>query len=133
RRLRLLQITSLSTLRNPKHKGAWKKIVPLILAVILSIGGYQVYQYNRAPSERDKLAFIYECDEYISNAVFKGDNDSRESAKATCACLWPDLVGRYQTMGKINEKVRYDGSVRIGDKEVNAMALTCLKDYQNRS
>lgn len=102
----------------------------LLLVVCLPFGGYQYYQYNRSPSEQDRLAFIYECDEYLANDVFKSEN--RDSAKATCSCLWPDLVGRYHSIGKINEKARDNGKVSIGDKDVNAMSLTCLKDYQNR-
>ncbi len=102
----------------------------LLLVVCLPFGGYQYYQYNRSPNEQDRLAFIYECDEYLANDVFKSEN--RDSAKATCSCLWPDLVGRYHSIGKINEKARDNGKVSIGDKDVNAMSLTCLKDYQNR-
>ena len=102
----------------------------LLLVVCLPFGGYQYYQYNRSPNEQDRLAFIYECDEYMANDVFK--SESRDSAKATCSCLWPDLVGRYHSIGKINEKARDNGKVSIGDKDVNAMSLTCLKDYQNR-
>lgn len=109
---------------------ATKITVILLLVVCLPFGGYQYYQYNRSPNEQDRLAFIYECDEYMANDVFKSDN--RDSAKATCSCLWPDLVGRYHTIGNINEKTRDDGKVSIGDKDVNAMAITCLKDYQNR-
>ena len=109
---------------------AIKITVILLLVVCLPFGGYQYYQYNRSPSEQDRLAFIYECDEYMANDVFK--SESRDSAKATCSCLWPDLVGRYQAIGKINEKARNDGKVSIGDKDVNAMAITCLKDYHNR-
>lgn len=107
-----------------------KITVILLLIVCLPFGGYQYYQYNRAPNEQDRLAFIYECDEYLAKEIFKSDD--RDSAKATCSCLWPDLAGRYQTIGKINEKARDDGRVSIGDKDVNAMSLTCLKDYQNR-
>ena len=102
----------------------------LLLVVCLPFGGYQYYQYNRSPNEQDRIAFIYECDEYLANDVFKSEN--RDSAKATCSCLWPDLVGRYHSIGKINEKARDNGKVSIGDKDVNAMSLTCLKDYQNR-
>jgi hypothetical protein len=102
----------------------------LLLVVCLPFGGYRYYQYNRSPNEQDRLAFIYECDEYMANDVFK--SESRDSAKATCSCLWPDLVGRYHSIGKINEKARDNGKVSIGDKDVNAMSLTCLKDYQNR-
>lgn len=102
----------------------------LLLVVCLPFGGYWYYQYNRSPNEQDRLAFIYECDEYMANDVFK--SESRDSAKATCSCLWPDLVGRYHSIGKINEKARDNGKVSIGDKDVNAMSLTCLKDYQNR-
>lgn len=102
----------------------------LLLVVCLPFGGYRYYQYNRSPSEQDRLAFIYECDEYITNDVYEGKG--RDSAKAVCSCLWPDLVGRYHTIGKINEKARDNGKVSIGDKDVNAMSLTCLKDYQNR-
>lgn len=109
---------------------AFKTTVILLLAICLPFGGYQFYQYNRSPNEQDRLAFIYECDEYMANDVFKGE--SRDSAKATCSCLWPDLVGRYSTIGKINEKVRDEGIVSIGDSDVNAMARTCLNDYQNR-
>ena len=109
---------------------AIKTTVILLLIVCLPFGGYRYYQYNRSPSEQDRLAFIYECDEHMANDVFKGE--SRDSAKAICSCLWPDLVGRYHTIGKINEKARDDSKVSIGDKDVNAMAITCLKDYQNR-
>ena len=109
---------------------ALKSTLILLLVVCLPFGGYQYYQYNRSPNEQDRLAFIYECDEYITNDVYKGD--SRDTAKAVCSCLWPDLVGRYHSIGKINEKARDDGRVSIGDKDVNAMSLTCLKDYQNR-
>lgn len=109
---------------------AVKITVTLLLVVCLPFGGYQYYQYNRSPNEQDRLAFIYECDEYMANDVFKGE--SRDSAKATCSCLWPDLVGRYHTIGKINEKARDDSKVSIGDSDVNTMARTCLNDYQNR-
>ena len=109
---------------------AIKVTVILLLVVCLPFGAYQYYQYNRSPNEQDRLAFIYECDEYITNDVYKGK--SRDTAKAVCSCLWPDLVGRYHTIGKINEKARDNGKVSIGDKDVNAMSLTCLDDYQNR-
>ncbi len=116
-----------------EHGGLGKAIkitVIMLLIFCLPFGGYQYYQYNRSPNEQDRLAFIYECDEYLANDVFKSEN--RDSAKATCSCLWPDLVGRYHSIGKINEKVKDNGKVSIGDKDVNAMSLTCLKDYQNK-
>lgn len=116
----LLPLTAIST-------DMQKKLVFLVVTIAIFTGGYQVYQYNRAPNERDRLVFIYECDKYIANGI------GIDKAKAACSCLWPDLVGRYQTIGKINDRVRYDGNVNIGDPEVNAMTLTCLKDYRNRS
>lgn len=109
---------------------AIKITIILLLVICLPFGGFKFYQYNRSPTEQDRLAFIYECDEYMANDVFK--SESRDSAKATCACLWPDLVGRYKTIGEINSKARDDSKVSIGDSDVNAMAVTCLKDYQDR-
>lgn len=110
---------------------AIKTTVILLLVVCLPFGGYQYYQYNRSPSEQDRLAFIYECDEYYTNEVFKSE-DSRDTAKAMCNCLWPDLVGKYGAMGKINDVARWSGSVTQGDKEFNHMSKVCLDDYQNR-
>lgn len=125
-------VNSLAT--NEIHKGNKStvsgKLVAGLVILGLLFGGNHFYQYNRAPNEQDRLAFIYGCDEYLANEVFKSDD--RESAKAVCSCLWPDLVGRYHTIGKINEKARDNGKVSIGDKDVNAMSLMCLKDYQNR-
>lgn len=109
---------------------AIKTTIIFLLVVCLPFGGYQYYQYNRLPNEKDRLVFIYECDEYITNKVYEGKG--RDNAKAICSCLWPDLVDRYHTIGKINEKARDNGKMSIGDKDVNAMSLTCLKDYQNR-
>lgn len=126
-------VNSLAT--NEKHKSSRpiisNKLVTGLVILGLLFGSYHFYQYNRAPNEQDRLAFIYGCDEYLANEVFKSED--RDSAKATCSCLWPDLVGRYQTIGKINEKSRDNGKVSIGDSDVNAMALTCLKDHQSRN
>lgn len=110
---------------------AIKITVILLLVVCLPFGGYRYYQYNRTPSEQDRLAFIYECDEYYTNEVFKSE-DSRDTAKAMCNCLWPDLVGKYGAMGKINDVARWSGSVTQGDKEFNHMSKVCLEDYQNK-
>lgn len=109
---------------------AIKITVIFLLVVCLPFGGYQYYKFNRAPSEQDRLAYIYDCDEYITNVIYKGKD--RDTAKAVCGCLWPDLVGRYKSIGMINEKARDNGKVSIGDSDVNAMSITCLKDYQNR-
>lgn len=103
----------------------------LLLIICLPFGGYRYYQYNRSPDNRDRLAFIYECDEYYTNEVFKSE-DSRDTAKAMCNCLWPDLVGKYGAMGKINDVARWSGSVTQGDKEFNHMSKVCLDDYHNR-
>lgn len=112
---------------------AIKTTITVLLLVSLPYGGYQYYQYNRAPNDQDRLAFIYECDEHLANDVFKGENRSRATAQATCTCLWPDLVGRYHTIGKINEKARYNnGELSIAANDINAMALTCMKDFHNR-
>ena len=111
---------------------AIKTTIILLLVVCLPFGGYQYYQYNRSSNERDKLTFIYECDEYYTNEVFKSER-SRDTAKAICNCLWPDLVGKYGTMGKINDIARWSGSVTHGDKEFNHMSKVCLDDYRNRN
>lgn len=110
---------------------AIKTTIIFLLVVCLPFGGYQYYRYNRSPNEKDKLAFIYECDEYYTNEVFKGKR-SRDTAKAICNCLWPDLVGRYGAMGKINDVARWSGSVTQGDEEFNHMSKVCLDDYRNR-
>jgi len=111
---------------------AIKTTIILLLVVCLPFGGYQYHQYNRSPNEKDKLTFIYECDEYYTNEVFKSER-SRDTAKAICNCLWPDLVGKYGTMGKINDVARWSGSVTHGDKEFNHMSKVCLDDYRNRN
>ena len=110
---------------------AIKTTIIFLLVVCLPFGGYQYHQYNRSPSEKDRLAFIYECDEYYINEVFKGER-SRDTAKAICSCLWTDLVGRYGVMGKINDVARWSGSVTQGDKEFNRMSKVCLDYYHNR-
>ena len=110
---------------------AIKMTVMLLLVVCLTFGGYQYSRYNRSPNEQDRLAFIYECDEYYTNKVFESE-DSRDTAKAMCNCLWPDLVGKYGAMGKINDVARWSGSVSQGDEEFNHMSEVCLKDYHNR-
>jgi hypothetical protein len=110
---------------------AIKTTIIFLLVVCLPFGGYQYYHYNRSPNEKDKLAFIYECDEYYTNEVFKGKR-SRDTAKAICNCLWPDLVGRYGAMGKINDVARWSGSVTQGDKEFDRVSKVCLDDYHNR-
>lgn len=112
---------------------AIKITVILLLVICLPFGGYQYYKYNRSPNEQDRLAFIYECDEYLANEVFRESDDNREIAKSICGCLWPDLVGRYQSIGKINEKARDDGKVSIGNEDVNNMAKTCLSDYHDNN
>jgi len=109
---------------------AIKTTLLLLTVVCLPFGVFQYYQYNRAPNEQERLTFIYECDEYMTNDVYEGKY--RDTAKAVCSCLWPGLSGRYKTIGAINEKVRSDGKISIGDKDVNTMASICLKDYQNR-
>lgn len=119
---------------NNNHRAGYSTVVKTILlmglVVVLPVSLWGYHSYNRTPNDSDKLAFIYECDEYLANDIFKnGDSSDRDAAKATCACLWPDLVGRYHTIGKINEKVRNDGQVSISDSEVNAMGLKCLEDY----
>lgn len=110
---------------------AIKITIILLLVICLPFGGYRYSQYNRSPSEQDRLAFIYECDEYYTNEVFKSE-DSRDTAKAICNCLWPDLVGKYGAMGKINDVARWSGSVTQGDDEFNHMSKVCLDDYHNR-
>lgn len=110
---------------------AIKTTAILLMVVCLPFGGYQYYQYNQAPNEQDRLAFIYECDEYMTNEVYEGKY--RDTAKAVCGCLWPDLVGRYQSIGKINDKARDNDKVSIGDSDVNAMAGTCLDDYHDNN
>lgn len=50
---------------------AIKITVILLLVVCLPFRGYQYHQYNRSPNEQDRIAFIYECDEYMANDVFK--------------------------------------------------------------
>lgn len=111
---------------------AIKTTIILLLVVCLPFGGYQYHQYNRSPNEKDKLTFIYECDEYYTNEVFNSER-SRDTAKAICNCLWPDLVGKYGTMGKINDVARWSGSVTHGDKEFNHMSKVCLDNYRNRN
>ena len=44
-----------------------------------------------------------------------------------------NLVGKYGTMGKINDVARWSGSVTHGDKEFNHMSKVCLDDYRNRN
>lgn len=105
--------------------------VILLLTICLPFGGYRYYQYNRTPGYSDQMSYVYECEEYLANNVHKDSEDRREIAKKVCGCLWPDLVGRYHTIGKINEKARIDGKVSIGNSEVNAMSVTCLEDYFN--
>lgn len=118
---------SLLSIGGANNASAWKKIIPFIVAIAVATGGYQFYQYNRAPNEQDRLSFLYECNEYIARGM------DRSTAKAVCGCLWPNLVGRYQSIGKINEKARYDGEVSIGGGEVNAMAITCLDDHHDNN
>lgn len=110
---------------------ATKITIILLLVICLPFVGYKYSQYNRSPNEQDRLAFIYECDEYYTNEVFKSE-DSRDTAKAMCNCLWPDLVGKYGAMGKINDVARWSGSVTQGDDEFNHMSKVCLDDYHNK-
>ena len=109
----------------------YNRVLIGLIIIGLLLGGYHLYQYNRTPSYSDQMSYVYECEEYLANNVHKDSEDRREIAKKVCGCLWPDLVGRYHTIGKINEKARIDGKVSIGNSEVNAMSVTCLEDYFN--
>lgn len=94
---------------------AIKTTILLLAVVCLPFGGYQYYQYNRSPSESDKLTFIYGCSDYAANKIFKDDSKGNTGdAKDICYCLWPDLVGKYQTAGAINKEVKDSKGFNFG-------------------
>ncbi len=118
---------------NGRFGRAAKITIFLLIIVCLPLGSYQYNQYRRTPNESDKLAFIYGCSDYVANDIFKGNvKGDTGNAKSLCYCLWPDLVGRYHTIGAINEEVKDGDSYKFGGTSSD-MYNTCVKEKYNDS
>ncbi len=100
----------------------------LLLVVCLPFGSYQYYQYNRTPNESDKMAFVYDCTDYAAYSIFKGDSKGDTGgAKDLCYCLWPDLVGKYHTIGAIDKEIKDDDGYNFGEDSTK-MYNSCIDE-----
>lgn len=106
-----------------------KTIIGMGLVVVLPVILWGYTSYNRTPSSTDKASFIYDCSDHAANEIFKGDSKGNTSqAKEICGRLWSDMVGRYQSIGKINDNVRDGSDFGFYTKEVTDMYNTCVHE-----
>lgn len=118
---------------NNHHKAGYSTVIKTILlmglVIVLPVSLWGYYSYNRTPSETDKASFIYDCSDYAANEVFKGDSKGNTSqAKEICGRLWPDVVGKYKTVGKINDQTRDGDKFGLYSDEVTKMYNTSVHE-----
>lgn len=123
---------------NNNHKAGYGTVVKTILllglVLVLPVALWGYHAYNRTPNDTDKASFIYDCSDYAANQVFKGDSKGNTSqAKDICSRLWFDVVGKYKTVGKINDQTRDGDKFGLYSAEVTKIYNTCVHEavYSN--
>jgi len=118
---------------NNNHKAGYSTVIKTILllglVIVLPVSLWGYHAYNRTPNDTDKASFVYDCSDYAANQVFKGDSKGDTSeAKKICSRLWLDVLGKYKTIGKINDQTRDGDKFGLYSDEVTKMYNTCVHE-----